>query len=229
MPKSSNIKKPFFLLKPGETIPLAVKESLKKVNENFSKKKITHAQYCIDIANLFGVSLPIITSENNIYLAGFFEGEGSINVSAKRNPYCRFGLELDPEMSITQHSNGIENLLYAACFFKTGRIEYKIGSNSTLSFKITNTRSLREKVAPFLRDYVAIYCSYSKNQRSLLFDQFLEALEAKAHLNIESMVNKLLPLWDQLRIQRDTRKTVFSDLKSAQDYCINYANNKQLD
>lgn len=228
MPKSSNTQKPRFLLKPGETIPQALLEGLKKVNENFSKKRTTHAQYCVAIANLFGISIPTITSDHTIYFAGFFEGEGSINVSAKQNPNCLFGVEIDPEMSLTQHSNGIENLFYACCFFKTGRIEYKSGSNSTLVYKIRNTQSLREKVVPFLLDYGAIYCSYSKHQRSLLFIKILEALERKAHLKLESMLYELLPLWDELRVQRETKKTVFPDLESAQNFCITSAKNKKV-
>lgn len=36
------------------------------------------------------------------YIAGYVDGEGSFSVSVQRNPSCRVGLQLVPELTATE-------------------------------------------------------------------------------------------------------------------------------
>jgi len=209
-----------YQLKPGEVIPPELLNKLDEVNAKFTKKSIDFQSYRKQLEAIFGGKIPPVTTERNLFLAGFVEGEGSINVSAKTNNNTKFGLEIDPEFSITQHVNGVENLLYAMKYFNTGRISYKSGSNATLIYRISNTQSIREKVLPFFETYCMPYSSSGKKNRFLLFKKLLLALESKKHSDINSMVNDVLPLWFALRMQIGQSNQSFPDLESAQQFVI---------
>jgi len=215
-----------YQFKPGEVISQELLNKLAEVNAKFTKKSLDFPTYRKQLEIIFGGNIPPVTTERNLFLAGFIEGEGSINVSAKMNDNAKFGLEIDPEFSITQHVNGVENLLYAMKYFNTGRISYKSGSNATLVYRISNTQSIREKVLPFFENYWMPYSSFGKKSRFLLFKKILLALESKKHSDIDSMVNEILPLWFMLRMEIGQKKESFPDLESAQQFVIQKFNKK---
>ena len=67
------------------------------------------------------------------FLAGFIEGEGSLCVSIKAHPTCRFGYLVDPEFFLYQHRSGIRLLELAKEIFGSGRIAPKsLPSRSSL-------------------------------------------------------------------------------------------------
>jgi len=104
-------------LQPGEKISMEFLEKLKKINDTYTKSKSFPA-YQKDLLELFQLqSPPNITKEVQAYLAGFIEGEGSVNAGIKKNQTSQFGLYIDPEFSVTQHINGISNLYLILSFF----------------------------------------------------------------------------------------------------------------
>lgn len=205
-------------LKSNEKVSELILNKLKKINNDYSKTK-SFSKYKLAIQEIFKLNTFIkINIEAKYYLAGFLEGEGSINVGIKKNNSTRFKLYLDPEFNITQHINGISNLFLAMIIFNTGRIRYKSGSNATFVYTIDNRKSLEEKIIPFYENYVNKYGSQVKKNRLILFKQLLNLFNKKAHLNFEQMVFEVLPLWDKLRIQVGQFNESFKNLEQAQEY-----------
>lgn len=198
---------------------------LKTANQHYSKTK-KFSKYKRQIQKLFELSHPPITCESKFYLAGFLEGEGSLNVGAKKNNSSKFKVYLDPEFSIAQHINGISNLYLAMCVFQTGRITLKSGSLATFVYTIDNRQTLEEKIIPFYEHYVYKYGCQIKKHRVMLYKQLLVLFKKKHHLNFETMLYKVLPLWDALRMQTGQSNQTFASLKEAQNYVKNAINTK---
>ena len=88
------------------------------------------------------------------FLAGVFEGEGSLCISIKRHPTTRSGFYVDPEFFVYQHKNRRPLLELFVELFQTGTIHPKPGNPDVLVYAITSRRSISEKVVPFLKRYM---------------------------------------------------------------------------
>jgi hypothetical protein len=88
------------------------------------------------------------------FLAGVFEGEGSLCISIKSHPTTQSGFYVDPEFFVYQHKNRRDLLEQFRDFFQTGTIHPKPGNTDVLVFAITSRRSISEKVVPFLQRYM---------------------------------------------------------------------------
>lgn len=213
-------------LQPGEKVSAEFLEKLKNVNDNYTKSKSFPA-YQKDLLELFKLqNPPNITKEVQAYLAGFIEGEGSVNVGIKKNQTSQFGLYIDPEFSVTQHINGISNLYLILCFFQTGRIRHKNSSNATFVFTIDNRISLETKVVPFYEKYTSKFTVPYKKRRIDMFKKLLQLFNEKAHLDENRLLYEVLPIWDALRMQKGQSNASFKDLEDAQKYLKNYKNRK---
>nr|2EX5_A Chain A, DNA endonuclease I-CeuI [Chlamydomonas moewusii]2EX5_B Chain B, DNA endonuclease I-CeuI [Chlamydomonas moewusii] len=205
------------ILKPGEKLPQDKLEELKKINDAVKKTK-NFSKYLIDLRKLFQIDEVQVTSESKLFLAGFLEGEASLNISTKKLATSKFGLVVDPEFNVTRHVNGVKVLYLALEVFKTGRIRHKSGSNATLVLTIDNRQSLEEKVIPFYEQYVVAFSSPEKVKRVANFKALLELFNNDAHQDLEQLVNKILPIWDQMRKQQGQSNEGFPNLEAAQDF-----------
>lgn len=213
-------------LKPGQVIPPDLLSKLQEANERLKKSK-NRGQYLIDLKVIFQIQGdPKVTTELKFWLGGFVEGEGSINVSCKKNNNAQFGVLIDPEFSITQHLNGFSMLYTALVVFQAGRITYKSGSNATLVFTIDNRQTLEEKVIPFFENYVVPYGSTEKVSRLEQFKKLLELFKQNAHTQQTTFVNQVLPVWDNMRKQVGQSNQTFPNLQDAQQYTVDFAKNK---
>ena len=214
---------PGVYLKPGEQISEDFLTRLQEINQCYTDSKDFPA-YRQDLQDLFKTSIPQINHDRTIYLAGFVEGEGSLNIGAKKNTTSRFKLYIDPEFSITQHINGIANLLLALSYFQTGRIRHKPGSNATMVYTIDNRVSLEEKVVPFYENHVCSIINLPVKQRRVqIFKKLLALFKEGAHLDLNTMVNDILPLWDSMRMQKGQSNQSFRDLQDAQEHVLKAA------
>jgi hypothetical protein len=210
-------------LKSGEKVSDTLLESLKDINSKYSKTKC-FPDYYRSIQQLF--DLKLLTEKRKdyyLFLGGFLEGEGCLNVGAKKNTSSKFRVYFDPEFNVTQHLNGISNLFLAMFVFQTGRIRYKTGSNATFVYTIDNRQTLEEKVIPFYEKYVSPYGSPIKKRRTQIFKQLLLLFQEKAHLNLEQMINEIIPLWALLRQQEGQINQTFKTVLEAQMYVKNAA------
>ena len=222
--KKKNLK---VFLKPSEPIPASILKRLKEVNALYSKDR-NFSKYLKSMEDIFLVK-PIKDQKDTplrFFLGGLLEGEGSLNVSAKKLKSAKTGLVIDPEFSVTQHINGFEVLYLPLYVFQTGRISYKSGSNATLVYKIDNRRTLQEKVMPFYEKYVFPYGSENKYQRACIFKKLLNLFDQGAHLDVDRFINEVLPLWDSLRMQKNQSNQSFASLEEAQNYVKDFVSKR---
>lgn len=206
------------ILQPTEKLSEELKEKIKKLNDG----KPNFPTYCERVRELFKLQPIQITEKQCNFFAGFIEGEGCISIGAKKNKNARFGVELDPNFNITQHINGVKHLYFALEVFQTGRIRYKEGSNATLVFIIEPRLSLKQKVCPFIEEYVYPLSCEAKQIRYTKFKTMLDLFDDGAHLDKERLINELLPIWDSIRVQTGYAGETFGSLEIAQDFVRNH-------
>lgn len=208
----------FSKINPGEKVDPDLLEKLRKINANYSKTKC-FPDYFRSIQQTFQIQpIPCKTLACQYFLAGFLEGEGSLSVGAKKNTSSVFRVYFDPEFNLTQHINGISTLYLAMSVFQTGRIRHKNGSNATFVYTIDNRQTLEEKVIPFYEKFVNPYGSVVKSNRVALFKRLCQLFREKAHLNLQRMVQEIIPLWDALRLQKGHSNESFSSSLEAKIY-----------
>ena len=212
------VEKKLIMLQAGEKLTLEFLSTLKQINAD--KRKGTFSAYRGALTQLLHSGDRVIHDKHKRFLAGFILGEGSINLSLKRDKN-NLGLKLDPQFIVTQHINQSSHLMACLDLFQTGRIYYKSGSNATLVYVMDNRRSLGEKLLPFWEEYISPYQLGEEKCRLITFKKALEAFQRGEHLSLESFAKKVLPLWDKLRKQRGQSNESFPDLKSAQDFVHN--------
>ena len=206
---------------PGEKLPDSVIEQLRDANAN--RKENGFLWYIRQLADIFQIKESnTVTEKEKLFFGGFVTGEGSINVSAKKDQGATFGIILDPEFSITQHVNGVSLLFMAFRIFQTGSLRYKSGSNATLVYRIDNRDSLNEKVIPFYEKYCSPFWSSVFQDRLVIFKSLLQFFQEKAHLNLLDFSEKMLVSWDKMRKQITQSNKSFSSLEEAQIYAKNY-------
>lgn len=210
------------LLKPGEKLSPSIVDGLKKINATIHKTK-DFASYKQAIQQLFECKdyVPLNESQK-YYLGGFLEGESSLSVGAKKGKGCKFGAYLDPGFNVTQHVNGVKHLFECLCFFGTGRIRHKSGSNATFVFEIDTRKSLQEKLVPFYREYVIPFASEAKRKRFQNFSYLLNAFDEKKHLEFHSFIYELAPIWDEMRMQKSQSNETFASFEDFQQYCVQF-------
>ena len=181
-------------IKPKEVISKQFLQELKEINSRYTKNK-KFFQYQHSIKKLFKLEdISKIKRETFFYLAGFLESESSLTFTIKKNQTSKFGVYFNFEFNLTQHINGISNLVLAMEVFKTGRIHFKSGSCATFVYTIYNRRSLEEKIIPFYEKFVIPYGSYAKAIRVKKFKEIFQLFKEKAHLDINRIIIDILPL-----------------------------------
>ena len=234
---------------PNEKLCIKIVDKLKKANK---ENKNNLYNYMVAIANIFEYKIEktnrcqmeyaiynwssaptnqrFVAMDNAkiAFLAGFIEGEGSLNISAKKCATAKYGLMIDPEFSITQHVNGISVFFDGMMFFQAGRIRYKSGSNATIIYRIDNRNILLHKLLNFWETHIAPYGSSIKTQRMARFKTLLELIKGGAHKDIKSLSEQILFLWDSLRMQKGQSNESFKSLEEAQLYVKNFYNYKIL-
>jgi hypothetical protein len=105
------------------------------------------------------------------FLAGFVEGEGSLCVSIKKHPTCRFGFIAGPEFFLYQHESGRRILELARTTFGTGGIYRKAGNPRVLVYRVSCRQKLQEEIVPFFERYVILFSC-----KRAMFEEFRDIL-----------------------------------------------------
>jgi hypothetical protein len=73
-------------------------------------------------------------------------------------------------------------------------------------------------VCPYYDKNVYPLSSPAKQIRYTHFKKILKLFSDEAHLDRSRMINEMLPLWDEMRMQRGYKGETFASLKEAQEY-----------
>lgn len=133
------------------------------------------------------------------YFAGFVDGEGSFNVSVKRDPSCAMGWQVDPSFNVSQRDRVILALLkrYLGC----GTLRER--RDGVVYFEVRNLHSLEERVMPFFEKYS--FLSAAKKRNFSIFKRIIALMREGAHRNHEGLEN-ILALRDQLNAGRGRKR-----------------------
>jgi hypothetical protein len=115
------------------------------------------------------------------YLAGFVDGEGCFHVAVQQNPSTRLGVQVVPELHVSQNPERREVLDLLMGRLGCGRIvENHRGSRDTsLVFVVRKREDLLERVIPFFEAQPLLS---SKQLNFLLFARIVRAMNEGAHL-----------------------------------------------
>lgn len=142
------------------------------------------------------------------FMAGFFEGEGSLWISVNLSKYQKFGIQINFGFSVYQHESNLSFLELFLFFFKTGRIEKKAGSDSVYQFVINNRISLNTKVRRFISSYAFLG---AKKDYSLFFE-ILDEMEKNAHLKKETLVELIKKIYSMSALKGKKRKRTLEEI-----------------
>lgn len=116
-------------------------------------------------------------TQKNWFIAGFVDGEGSLNISFARQPSRPGGFLINPKFQVYQHKDYEEILWALRDVFGAGRVDTKWGTDVRV-LTIENRKTLREKVIPFFRRYFLV----TKRNALEIFAEIIARMDRKAHL-----------------------------------------------
>ena len=118
------------------------------------------------------------------YLAGFVDGEGSFHVAVQRNPSSRAGLQLVPELHVSQNPERREVLDLLQRRLGCGHIRenHRGSRDTTLVLVVRNRSDLLNRVLPFFDGQPLLS---SKQLEYLTFRFIVSAMAAGRHLEAE--------------------------------------------
>lgn len=133
--------------------------------------------------------------ENLIYLAGFLDGDGTINAQIVRRKDYRLGFQIRVSISFYQKSNRHDFILWLHSFIKTGVIRKR--KDGLSEYTITGVTN----VLPLLKEFLP-YLKIKKKQAELLLE-ILEKLNLD--LNKKEFI-KLCEKVDRFEELNDSKK-----------------------
>jgi hypothetical protein len=148
----------------------------------------------------------------HFFLAGFFEGEGSLWTSIVFSKCQLFGIQINFGFSVYQHVCNRSFLELFLFFFKTGRIEKKSGSENVYQFVINSQVILNTKVRAFVDKYSSLLGS--KKDYSIFFE-VLELVEVqKAHLSKLGLIEIVKKVYSMSSLKGKRRKHSLEEVLS---------------
>src|SRR5919206_346804 len=85
------------------------------------------------------------------YIAGYVDGEGSFSVAVQRNPSCRIGFQLIPELHVSQNADRAQVLELIRDRLGCGYIKPNSKRDNAVVLVVRDRTDLLERVIPFFR------------------------------------------------------------------------------
>lgn len=160
---------------------LNLNENYKK-NQMREKKKVGKSTF--GASKLFPF-IQNISEKQKHWVAGFIEGEGSTNISFKKQKNMKIGLRPCASFSVTQHCTRVKSLeIVQTTLGGIGRIYPKPGKTQVMVYEVTKISHLHTIIIPFLEKYN--YLS-SRKTELLTFKIVVEQMVSKNHCTIKGL------------------------------------------
>lgn len=131
----------------------------------------------------------------NSYVTGFVDGEGCFLISFSLRNKMKFGIEVRPSFSVSQHQRSKNIILFLQDFFKCGGIRFS-KRDQNYKFEVRSITDLMEKIIPHFEKYPL---KTSKNEEFERFKQICLLIYSNHHLNLEGL-KKIIELSDYLNV-----------------------------
>ena len=115
------------------------------------------------------------------YLAGFTDGEGSFNVSLKRDPEYRTRWHIEPSFNVSQRDR--TSLVLFKRYLGVGGLRQR--KDGVTYYEVRNYHALQERVVPFFKMFS--FFSSTKKRNFSLFKRVVELMNEGKHTNKEGL------------------------------------------
>ena len=115
------------------------------------------------------------------YLAGFTDGEGSFNVSLKRDPEYRTRWHIEPSFNVSQRDR--TSLVLFKRYLGVGGLRQR--KDGVTYYEVRNYHALQERVVPFFKRFS--FFSSTKKRNFSLFKRVVELMNEGKHTNKEGL------------------------------------------
>ncbi len=133
------------------------------------------------------------------YLAGFTDGEGSFNVSLKKDKEYTRKWKLEPSFNVSQLD--VSNLILFKKVLKTGTLRKR--RDGINYYEVRNYRMLWERVIPFFEKFK--FRSAVKQKNFLIFKKIIVLMVSGSHLKPEG-IKEIIKLRENLNIGRGRKR-----------------------
>ena len=94
-------------------------------------------------------------------------------------------------------------------------------------YRIDNRETLKQKVIPYIKEYVNPNACDAKKERLRAVCQLLDSFEQGAHHDFNTFLYEIGPLWDAMRMQKGQANESFKSLEDFQQYVLNHVQKKK--
>lgn len=133
------------------------------------------------------------------YLSGFADGEGSFNISLKKDAEYSTKWKIDPSFNISQRD--ISNLILFKKILGTGTLRKR--KDGVIYYEVRNYRMLALRVIPFFEKFK--FRSLSKQKNFSLFRKAITLMMQGSHLT-ENGLKEILILREKLNPGRGRKR-----------------------
>jgi hypothetical protein len=133
------------------------------------------------------------------YLAGFADGEGSFNVSLKRDPEYQVRWHIEPSFNVSQRDR--TSLVLFKRYLGVGGLRQR--KDGVIYYEVRNYHALQERVIPFFKKFS--FFSSTKKKNFSLFKRVVEMMNEGKHTNKEGLI-EILRLREKLNEGRGRKR-----------------------
>ncbi len=133
------------------------------------------------------------------YLSGFADGEGSFNISLKRDAEYKIRWHIEPSFNVSQRDVTILTLFKR--YLRVGTIRQR--KDGLYYYEVRNYRALYETVIPFFEKYRLL--SATKKKNFSVFRKIVQLMQEKAHTNQKGL-HEILMLRERLNEGRGRKR-----------------------
>jgi len=127
-----------------------------------------------------------IPSRIGWYFTGFADGEGSFNLSLKKDSEYRVRWHIEPSFNISQRDVTVLNLFKR--YLKVGKIRQR--KDGVYYYEVRNYRALYENIIPFFEKYS--FFSSTKKKNFSIFRRIINLMYQGAHKNKDGLKQILM-------------------------------------
>jgi hypothetical protein len=133
------------------------------------------------------------------YFAGFADGEGSFNVSLKRDDEYRTKWHIEPSFNVSQKDKTILALFKR--YLKVGKIRQR--KDGIYYYEVRNYKALQEIIIPFFKKHN--FLSSGKKKNFSLFQEIVSLMNKGVH-NTDEGMKKILEIREKLNEGRGRKR-----------------------
>ena len=117
------------------------------------------------------------------YVTGFVDGEGCFSVSFSIRKKMKYGIEVRPSFSVSQHRRNKKIVLFLHKYFACGSVRFS-KRDQNYKFEVRSIKDLVQSIIPHFKKYPL---RTSKREDFEKFSRICKLINSNQHLNINGL------------------------------------------